>query len=79
MSILSAAETAARAKTGPLGHELGTFQVGENGLYLAFCVHCKAVIYFSVSNGLRGAALSQRCETLRAKWGGAVDEVNRRR
>jgi len=79
MSILSAAEAAARAKTGPLGHELGTFGLGDNGLFLASCVRCKAVVYFSVSNGLRGAALSQRCEVLRAKWSGALDEVNRRR
>jgi hypothetical protein len=77
MSVFSAAEAAARTRTGPLGHELGTFHLGDNSLYLAFCARCKAVVYFSSAGGLRGAALSQRCEVLRAKWGGAIDAVKR--
>ena len=83
MSILFKAEAMAHTRTNPLGHELGTFHLsdmGDNDLYVAFCVRCRAVVYCSARSGtLYGAALTQRCDALYAKWGGALDEVNRGR
>ena len=78
MPFTAADEREAVAAAGRLGHELGTFAMSDNKVYVAFCVRCRSAAY--IQNGVaRGAALTKTCAEALEAWGGALDEIGRGR